>query len=299
MIDDILLFLKVVEAGSILSVEKKLSIPRSTISRKIRSLEIKVGKDLLIRNYQGIVLTEEGRVFYERFKDYEKKLSSILSVECNEELSYVGRLNVLLPLSFTDALLPYLKKFFNNYPGIELNILHSCKKFNMKKEIYDLAVIDYEPSQQDQKFKKLFITKKVLVCSTNNLEKYPEIKSLEDIAGGFWVGKSEVEGIVPRKINIYDENNLTISEIKVNHKVIFSDYNKVKSYIMENDGIAELPLYLVKSDLDKGTLVNIFPTYHTGEIKYNLLRNINTDDPRYIIFNNLFDQVIGGLMSEL
>ena len=69
-------FIRVVEAGSILAVERKFAVPRSTISRRIANFE-KRNWSLywLEKHLDGVSLTKEGRDFYERFKDHEKRLA--------------------------------------------------------------------------------------------------------------------------------------------------------------------------------------------------------------------------------
>ena len=79
MIEDILLFIKVIQAGSIFAVEKKLGIPRSTISRRLDQLEEKTGETLLVRSLHGIELTEVGKQMYNSFETLESQLNQKLN----------------------------------------------------------------------------------------------------------------------------------------------------------------------------------------------------------------------------
>jgi len=58
-------FRVVAEAGGISAAELELNIGRSTISRHIKDLEVRLGVSLCRRGRSGFALTEEGRAIYE------------------------------------------------------------------------------------------------------------------------------------------------------------------------------------------------------------------------------------------
>lgn len=291
MIDDILLFVKVVEAGSILAVERKLAIPRSTISRRITHLEESLGKLLLIRTHQGVVLTEDGKFFYERFKNYEQRLTSILSTNSNGQ-DIVGRLNILLPLSIVNEfLIPHLNVFFQKYPRLELNILHDSGYFNMKKALYDLAIIDYEPLQQTQKIKKIARVEKVFVCTPQYVTRYGLWDNFKDYNKHIIARKSSPDGGTNRSLKVIETQDGKEDEVKVEHRIAFNTFLETKAFVMNHLGIADLPLYMVKREIESNQLIRLFPCYEVGTITYNLMRNIDEDNSCYIAFSNFLNDI--------
>ncbi|AUR50860.1 LysR family transcriptional regulator [Aquella oligotrophica] len=293
MIDDILLFLKVVDAGSILAAEKKLSIPHSTAARRIDGLEAKVGKTLLNRSPQGVSLTEDGRFFYDCFKSYERKLNDLFE---ENEISIEGKLNVVLPFTFANNLLiPEISNLLLKYPDLELNIVHNFNKFNMKKELYDLAITDYEPLQQSQKIKKIGRTKLLLLCTPEYAINYGLLNKVEDAYKHFIVCRSDLEGLESNTIKLFSEDDAKMVELEVKRKITLSSFVEAKSFIMGHQGIAELPEYLVQEELASNQLIRLFPEFHAGYIDYYLLRNINENDPKFKAFmtyiNKIFDNL--------
>lgn len=80
-------FLEIVDAGSINKAAEKLYITQPSLSRSMKSLEKKMGKQLLERTAHGIKLTSTGKIFYnyargilsqfnmlERLKDFDSDL---------------------------------------------------------------------------------------------------------------------------------------------------------------------------------------------------------------------------------
>ena len=59
--EDLKIFLKVAESGSLNKAAKELNIGQPTISRRIAELEYEIGEKLFIRKNDGVVLTSKGQ----------------------------------------------------------------------------------------------------------------------------------------------------------------------------------------------------------------------------------------------
>jgi len=58
--NDLLLFYRIVEAGSFSMAAQRLDLPKSTVSRRISLLEASLGERLLQRTTRKLMLTEFG-----------------------------------------------------------------------------------------------------------------------------------------------------------------------------------------------------------------------------------------------
>ncbi|HRG62597.1 MAG TPA: LysR family transcriptional regulator [Burkholderiales bacterium] len=296
MIDDILLFIRVVEAGSILAVERKFAVPRSTISRRIANFEKEIGSLLLVRKHDGVSLTKEGRDFYERFKDHEKRLANILKSN-DEKIGLSGRLNVLLPLSIvSEILIPNYSKFLQQHPKVELNIVQEIRYFNMKKTFYDVALIDYNPLQQAQKMRRAFIAEKVFVCTPQYAAINGLCNSLKEIREHFIVRKSDPDGVVHRYLKFTACQTGRVENIKIEHNIAFSTFHEVKQFVLNDFGIADIPLYIVKREIELGQLIILFPDYKIDGVAYSFLRNIDDKNACYIAFMNFLNAILAESM---
>jgi DNA-binding transcriptional LysR family regulator len=285
MLDDILLFVKVVDAGSILAAEKILNIPKSTISRKMQALEEEFGDALFNRSTHKIGLTMLGHNIYTKFKDYENKLSEMLVSVKNNTKDVRGRLNVLLPFALTvDVVLARMGEFLKKYPELQLNVMHSFQVFNMHKEFYDIAVINYQPKQQGQRFKSLASDKVIVVCSPEYIEKNGEFSDVNDTGEHVVVGKIAPDGVAIQEIPIFNEKTAEIHIVKVKPKVFLSNFDECKNFVLHHNGIAGIPLSLVREEINSGKLIRLIPDWHGGIINYYVMRNIPDNDPRYIVF---------------
>ncbi len=64
-LNDIVVFARVVEAGSFTAAARLLCMPKTTVSRRIAALEREVGVQLVQRTTRSLSMTEAGRLYYE------------------------------------------------------------------------------------------------------------------------------------------------------------------------------------------------------------------------------------------
>ncbi len=76
-LDDLLLFVTLVEQGSFTLAAKKLQIAKSKLSRRLVQLENKLGCELLLRTTRKQQLTENGRLLFCRCKSHIEALSKV------------------------------------------------------------------------------------------------------------------------------------------------------------------------------------------------------------------------------
>ncbi|MGH7330794.1 MAG: LysR family transcriptional regulator, partial [Polyangiaceae bacterium] len=64
-LNEMLVFARVVEAGSFIAASAKLGMPKSTVSRKVAELESRLNARLLQRTTRRLNLTDVGRTYYD------------------------------------------------------------------------------------------------------------------------------------------------------------------------------------------------------------------------------------------
>jgi len=65
-LNDIMVFARVVEAGSFTAAARLLGMPKTTVSRRIAALEREVGVRLVQRTTRSLNMTDAGRLYYEQ-----------------------------------------------------------------------------------------------------------------------------------------------------------------------------------------------------------------------------------------
>ncbi|UGQ47420.1 LysR family transcriptional regulator [Massilia endophytica] len=141
MLDDLALFVDIVEAGSLNGAARKLNIPTATVTRRLQALERSLGYRLLTRTARRMVLTMEGNQYYEQcrplihaLRQATQGLDAVL-----DKLS--GHIRVLAPNGLAGGpLAPVWAGFLAAYPGITLELQLSSTFQDLVGSGADLAL---------------------------------------------------------------------------------------------------------------------------------------------------------------
>ena len=117
------IFYTVANNGNITKAAEELMISQPAISKSIKNLEEQLGGQLFVRTKRGVVLTDEGREFYNYIKQAiefissaENKFSELMNLE-------TGSVKIGISSTLTkNFLMPYLREFHKLYPKIDIQI---------------------------------------------------------------------------------------------------------------------------------------------------------------------------------
>ena len=79
------------------SASRSLGIPLPTVCRKIAELEKHIGAQLLIRSTRKVIVTDQGRRYYESVRRILDGLDEVEAEAAGEYLSPMGQLTITAP----------------------------------------------------------------------------------------------------------------------------------------------------------------------------------------------------------
>ncbi|KZN52337.1 hypothetical protein N474_23125 [Pseudoalteromonas luteoviolacea CPMOR-2] len=140
VLDDLNLFCKVVELGSLKAASSKTGVPHSTVSRRIEALERALGLVLLQRTTREIKVTPRGKELYLDCAPLFSNLNDSIALAEDAEAKFKGTLNVSMPVrAGIDFLGSWLIDFATEHPDLKLNVALSNTNKNLLKDDIDLA----------------------------------------------------------------------------------------------------------------------------------------------------------------
>ncbi|PCE22848.1 transcriptional regulator [Paraburkholderia acidicola] len=134
-------FIAVVEAGSFSAAARRLDVGQPAVSKSIAQLEERVGARLLLRSTRGLNTTDAGQRFYEHAKVAidEAEEAEHAARQSSESLS--GRLRVSAAVTFSRLhILPALKRFLDEHPQLEIDIVLDDRNIDLFEEGMDVAL---------------------------------------------------------------------------------------------------------------------------------------------------------------
>ena len=140
-LNEITVFIKVIELGSFSQAAKFLTMPNSTVSAKISDLEKRLGVSLLKRTTRKLFITAEGQKFFESCRTGLDQIRSATTAIMGTQGEPHGLLRITAPISLGVALLPRLIAMYKEkYPLVELDISLNDQLVNLISDGFDIAI---------------------------------------------------------------------------------------------------------------------------------------------------------------
>ncbi|MUJ36676.1 LysR family transcriptional regulator [Aliivibrio fischeri] len=254
MKEDWLLFAKVAQYQSFSEAARRLSIPTTTVSRRIQQLESKLGERLFIRNTRSVTLTEFGQRLLPKTKLLEIALEELQSTIENHSQEISGKLKLSTSDTLSQFLLPNLISTFSlQYPLINFDISSSNRNEQLLNENIDFSfriglledsnLIAYKLCEIEYVLVAApsFIENSTIDITLDTLIQHPCIIINIDGKEVPWCVSSDDHVLELNRHKKYRVDNLFIA----------------KSLAEAGSGIALLPKFVAKEAIKTNTLVTI------------------------------------------
>ncbi len=148
-LDDVALFARITELGTLSAVARERNVPVSQVTRALARLEADCGVRLLHRTTHGLSLTDEGDTFLahaRRLLDTRDELASELSGKLAGPGGWV-RISAS-PLVAQVVIAPGLSGLYRRYPQLQLDINADDRLADMARDGIDIAIRSGSPSSE-------------------------------------------------------------------------------------------------------------------------------------------------------
>lgn len=297
MLDDIILFVKLIDAGGFSKLAKSLGISQSTISRKIENLEMEMKVRLIKRDSRNVELTPKGEILFNNFKDFEFKNNSIIQQIINSPDKVTGKLKILLASYFANyAITPHLAEFCQNYKDLEVTIVYDYQNLHMTQGGYDIAITTFPPEKSPPRnIVRVHSERIIAVCNKDYYQKYGIPIDFENIEQHFIVGKLFYGQPEIDTLPVYKISTPQILNVPNPLRLRINSFMEARTMLKSGRVIVGLPESSIRNELLEGKLINAFPDYHFGFVNYHMIRNIEAEDPRFLVFNAFLTNCINML----
>ena len=140
-LEDMQIFVATVDAASFTAASIKLGLSKQFVSRRIMTLEARLGVRLLNRSTRRLSVTEVGREYYERAAKIIEDVGDAERAVSSQNTSPRGTLRVTAPMSFgTLHLGTLLPRFLLQCSQISVELDLSDRTVDLISEGYDMAI---------------------------------------------------------------------------------------------------------------------------------------------------------------
>jgi LysR family transcriptional regulator AphB len=255
MLDDLALFIAIVEAGSLNAAAEKEGLPTATVTRRLQKLEASLGYRLLHRSARRTQPTAEGMQYYEQCRPLVQALRQA-TLRLDATLGAIeGTIRVLAPVNFASEILaPAWAGFLEQHPKVQLELELSNQVQDLVGSGADLAIRIGALADSTLTQRKLCDVRLALVAAPAYLARHGTPQSAAELAA-----HATIATLPLREWQLQDPASGATTVLHPEPRV---RVNEVRLAVMMAEaglGIALAPELQCHAGLQAGTLVRLLP----------------------------------------
>jgi DNA-binding transcriptional LysR family regulator len=246
-----ILFSKVVEAGSFSAAAKALGQTRAAVSKQIAGLEARIGAQLLNRTTRRMHLTEVGNEFYTRCARIAREAEEAERAVASMQGAARGLLRISTPVTFGRRYIaPLVGQFLDRYPEITIDLRLDDELPNIMREGFDVAIRIAALADSTLVARRLVPSHHIVCASPEYFAQRGQPKTPEDLRSHNCLLYSNLQ--TPRLWRFSDRETVRVhGNFSVNHG------ESLRQAALDGLGVAYMPTFLVGPDISEGRLAAV------------------------------------------
>jgi DNA-binding transcriptional LysR family regulator len=259
-LNDLRVFVRVVDRGGFALAARELGVPTSTVSRTIARLEASTGTRLLHRTPRSVRATSEGRAIYASVSEAVGTLERAAHALEPASRRPKGVLRVTAPPDIGNTFLAdVVVAFAERYPLVQVDIALANRVVNLVDEGFDVAVrAALRLTDSTLVAKKLGNVEHALYASPRYIERFGAPSSPAELGDHRCIvfrGKD-----LAKTWKLHAESEGTV-DVVVRAHMGSDDFGCVRAAAAAGGGVALLPRLVCAKDEAAGRLVRVLPAF--------------------------------------
>ena len=266
--EELEVFVAVVEAGGFSAAAKRLEATPAAVSRRIKGLEQRLGVRLLQRTTRKIRLTEAGELY---FREVRAMLADLRAVE--QRLDEVtgqatGELRIAAPMSFGQRrLAPLLPQFALAHPKLSISLILEDRETDIVGEGFDLALRIAYPSDSSFVSRPITTIPRYLVASPDYIARRGKPNSPEDLLQHDCLHYS----VISEREEWSFGGSIREESILVKGTYCANNGDVLAEAAIQGLGITLLPDFIIDKALAEGRLVRVLEDWERAPLTLSVL----------------------------
>lgn len=280
VLDNIALFLQIVEKGSLTAAGREAGLSPTTVSERLSALEAHFGVVLLNRTTRAISLTDEGRTLVEGAKHV---LGEVEDLETRIRLgaqTLSGPIRISAPSDLGQIIADVeISRFLSEHPAISVELLLSDGYVDIVGQGFDLALRFGDVTDSSLRVRNLGEFRRVVCAAPAYLEEHGIPTRPSDLKNHNCLNMR----FGPNLDNIWRFGTDALQQIvTVSGDRIANDGALVRKWCLEGHGIALKSELDVGADIAAGALVEILADYKAPVTPLQMLFPPGRAQPRRV-----------------
>jgi len=255
-LDDLPVFVAVVEQGGVAAAARALGWPKSSVSTALSRLEQALGLRLVDRSSRRLRVTAEGEAFHRQAQLILAQAHEADALMAGLGAAPAGPLAVALPPAFSQEMVaPRLGDFLARYPAIQLEIMVTTHGAALVRDQVDLAVVVGPLEDSELVSRPLLSESLVWAASPRWLAAHTPGPGLAELRAQVQLCEARY-GLRRMPVHVHGEAAHLDLQRGIAH---VNDPLVVRRAVMAGAGISVLPRHYCGEQLAAGSLVEVLP----------------------------------------
>jgi len=181
-LDDVALFMRIKELGSLSAAARERNWPVSQVSRALVRLEAAAGVRLLHRNTHGLSLTDEGDTFATHATQLLATRDELASSFTGKRAGPSGWVRVAVSPVLAEAVIaPSLSGLYHRHPALHIDLMADDRMTDMAREGIDIAMRTGSTASDTVVARQIGTYGRTLCASPAYLAQHGEPRTLDDL----------------------------------------------------------------------------------------------------------------------
>lgn len=235
-LNELVVFVRVVQAGSIRGAAEALGMPKSTVSRKLIELEERLESRLLQRTTRKLGLTDIGRIYYDHGVRIVAEIENAERAVRSQHEAPRGLLRVTAPLNLA-VFAPIISAYLARHPEVRLELSANARVVDLVEENFDVGIRAGTLADSSLIAKSLGMFERILVATPDYLKKRGHPRTPVDLKKHDCL----LFGSNPTLTLTRDGRR---EDISLNPRLLVTDMDVLESALKDDLGIAVMPAFM-------------------------------------------------------
>lgn len=252
-------FIRIVESGSLSAAAQQLGTTQPTISRRLQTLEQRLGLKLIMRTTHALKLTDDGERCYAQARQLLATWYALEDDLTRASDDPVGTLRVRAPHAFgQDQLIAPLLDYLRRYPRLNVEWMLNDRTPDFMAENVDCAIQVGAPTDTSLVAILLAEVPRIVVASPDVLAQHAPVEQVEQLCDLPWLALTSFyrNEVALQRVQDGQPVNLAITP-----RLSSDSLYAVRKAALAGMGAAIVSAWVVQEDLAAGRLIQLTPEW--------------------------------------
>ncbi|HEY0627172.1 MAG TPA: LysR family transcriptional regulator [Allosphingosinicella sp.] len=256
-LEEMAVFAKVGDLGSMSGAARALGLPKSTVSRAVARLEAAYSARLVERTTRKVTLTEIGRALHAHCSKMVEEVYNAEAEIAAYQGTPSGRLRVAAPYSIGHVILKQnMPEFLDRYPNVDVQLQLTDRTLNPITDNFDVVIRIGWLEDSSLIARKITDVNAILVASRAYVEAYGLPSSPSDLGGHRIIGYPTSE---PRPMDMSSGKERV--PVPIWSRFACNDPLMNMELVQRGIAIAPVSAIIAAGLLEGGQLIHVLPKY--------------------------------------